>query len=62
MRWGPEFLQDFMYAPEKTQISLCIRAVWSESLHGILWVTKDPKRIQAYNEDWSACAILLLYF
>ena len=34
----------------KTQISLSFRAVWSESLHGILLTAKDPKRL-ADSED-----------
>ena len=39
----------------KTQVSLCIRAVWSESLQGNLWVATDPKRHQEDSEDWSVC-------
>ena len=37
--------------PAKTQISLCIRAVWSESLQGTLCVPKDPKRLETDMED-----------
>ena len=33
--------------PAKTQISLHKRTVWSRSLHGTLWVAKEPKRLQS---------------
>ena len=33
----------------KTQISLRIRAGWSESLMGALWVAKGPTFLQAEN-------------
>ena len=36
--------------PAKTQISLRIRAVWSDSLQGTLWVAKDPKRPHVDSE------------
>ena len=35
----------------KTQISLCIRPVWSESSLGASWVTKDPNFLHANSED-----------
>ena len=35
----------------KTLISLRIRAVWSESLMGALWIAKDPMFLQAENYD-----------
>ena len=35
----------------KIQISMCIRAVWSESSQCTLWVSKYPKRLQTENED-----------
>ena len=35
----------------KTQISLRICAVWSESSQATLWVTKDPKPLQEASED-----------
>ena len=35
----------------KTQISLRIRPVRSESLQGTLWVVKDPKRLQEDRDD-----------
>ena len=38
--------------PAKTQISLRVRAVWSESLRGTLGLTKDPKRLQSDSEDF----------
>ena len=39
--------------PAKTQISLGIRQVWSESLLYIQWTVKDPMFFHADNEDWS---------
>ena len=38
---------------EKTQISLGIHPIWSESLLSVLWVAKDPKLLQADIEDLS---------
>ena len=35
----------------KTQISLGIRPVWSESLLCAFWVAKDPRFLQADSED-----------
>ena len=35
----------------KTQISLRMRAVWSESSQGTLRVAKEPRRLQAGSED-----------
>ena len=37
------------------QISLRIRAVWSESSLGALWMIKDAKFQYADNEDWAEC-------
>ena len=37
--------------PAKTQISLGIRPVWSESLLCTQWVAKDPSVLHADNED-----------
>ena len=37
--------------PAKTQISLCIHPVWSESLLCAQWVAKDPSFLQADRED-----------
>ena len=37
--------------PEKTQISLDIRSVYSESLVCAQWVAKDPSFLHADNED-----------
>ena len=42
--------------PAKTEISLGIRPVWSESLLCAQWVAKDPKFLHADNEDWSVWA------
>ena len=39
--------------PAKTQISLGIRPVWSESSLCDQWVTKDPVILHAISEDWS---------
>ena len=39
--------------PAKTQISLGIRPVWSESLLYAQWVAKDPSFLHADSEDWS---------
>ena len=40
----------------KIQISLRIRAVWSESSLGAIWIAKDAKFLHADNEDWFNCA------
>ena len=37
----------------KTQISLGIRPVWSESSLCAQWVAKDPSFLHADSEDWS---------
>ena len=37
--------------PEKIQISLRIRAVWSESSMGTLSIVMDAKLVRADNED-----------
>ena len=37
--------------PAKTQISLRMGAVWSESSQSTLWVAEDPKRLHAERED-----------
>ena len=42
--------------PAKTQISLGIHPVWSESLLCAQWVAKDQRCHHADNEDWSAWA------
>ena len=39
--------------PAKTQISLGIRQVWSESSLCAQWVAKDPSFLHADSEDWS---------
>ena len=39
--------------PAKTQISLGIRPVWSESSLCAQWVAKDPRFLHADSEDWS---------
>ena len=39
--------------PTKTQISLGIRPVWSESSLCAQWVAKDPTFLHADSEDWS---------
>ena len=39
--------------PAKTQISLGIRPVWSESSLCAQWVAKDPSFLHADCEDWS---------
>ena len=39
--------------PAKTQISLGICPVWSESSLGAQWVTKDPSFLYVDSEDWS---------
>ena len=39
--------------PAKTQISLGIRPVWSESSLYVQWVGKDPRFLHADSEDWS---------
>ena len=40
----------------KIQISLRIRAVWSESYLGAFWIANDAKFNQSDNEDWSDSA------
>ena len=42
--------------PAKTQISLCIRAVWSESSLGAFCIAKDAKFLHAYNEYFDLTA------
>ena len=42
--------------PAKTQISLGIRPVWSESSQGAQWVAEDPMFLLADSEDWSDLA------
>ena len=37
--------------PAKTQISLGIRTVWSESSLSAQWVAKDPSFLRADSED-----------
>ena len=37
--------------PTKIQISLRIRAVWSESSLRAVWIAKDAKSLHADNED-----------
>ena len=37
--------------PAKTQISLCIRPVWSESSLCAQWLAKDPSFLHADSED-----------
>ena len=37
--------------PVKIQISLRVRAVWSESSFGAFWIAKDAKFLHADNED-----------
>ena len=37
--------------PAKIQISLCIRAVWSEPSQGAIWIAKNPKFLHLDNED-----------
>ena len=37
--------------PAKIQISLRIRAVWSESSQGAYWIAKDVEFLHADNED-----------
>ena len=39
--------------PAKTQISLGIRPVWSESSLCAHWVAKDPSLLHADREDWA---------
>ena len=39
--------------PAKTQISLGIRLVWSESLLCTEWVAKDSSFLHVGSEDWS---------
>ena len=48
---GTAFLTKLHVRPAKTQISLRIRAVWSESSQGTLWVAKDLKRLHTDIED-----------
>ena len=39
--------------PAKTQISLGIRPVWSESSLCAQWIAKDPIFLHADSKDWS---------
>ena len=57
MRRGTAFPTILHVRLAETQISLRIRAVWSESSQGALLVAKDRKRLQqADNENWLDCA------
>ena len=42
--------------PVKIQISLRIRAVWSESSLGVFWITKDAESHHADNEYYDQTA------
>ena len=42
-----------MSGPAKTQISLGIPLVWSESSLSAQWVAKDRRFLLAHSEDWS---------
>ena len=42
--------------PAKIQISLRIRAVWSESSLGAFWIVKDAKFLHAAQADWLDCS------
>ena len=48
--------------PAKIQISLRIRAVWSESSLGAFWIAKDAKCLRADNEDSDQTRRLILVF
>ena len=37
----------------KIRISLCIRAIWSESSLGAFWVAKDASSLHVDKKDWS---------
>ena len=41
------------HVPAKTQISLGIRPVWSDSSLCAQWVAKQPSFLHADSEDWS---------
>ena len=41
--------------PAKIQIRLRIRAGWSESSRGAVWISKDAKMLHVDNEDWLDC-------
>ena len=59
---GRAFPARLYVPPAKTPISLCIQAVWSETLQGSLWVDKDPVHLQAYREKLgSACAETIVW-
>ena len=45
--------KQYDWAPAKTQISLGIRPVWSESSLCTQWVAKDPSFLHLDSEDWS---------
>ena len=42
----------------KIQISLRIRAIWSESSLGAFWLAKDVKILQVDNEDYDQIALI----
>ena len=44
-------LSDTSVRPAKIQISLRIRAVWSESSLDAFWIAKDAKFLHVHNED-----------
>ena len=41
--------------PAKIQLSLHIRAIWSESSQQIFWIAKGAKFLHTDNVDWSDC-------
>ena len=48
--------------PVKTQISLGIRPVWSETSPCAQWVAKDPSFLHADSKDWSQMPRLIWVF
>ena len=48
---GTGFPTSLHLCPAKSQISLHINVVWSESLQSTLWVEKDSIHCQVDNED-----------
>ena len=51
LRWSTAKQTSWFVRPAKTQISLDVRTVWSESSLGNLWVAKTPMLLHADSED-----------
>ena len=58
---GPTFPTRLHVRPVKTQIRLCIHAVWSDFVQGTLRVDKDPEHLETNSKFWLACTYAQAY-